>query len=105
MISVDKITEIFCIIDDFCIEFGKTKSSQTLPKQTGKKRRNRSFTLSDSEVITILVLFHAGQFRNLKHFYLHYVSQHLRSEFPRLVSTTTVLLNFNRKQPCQWLSF
>lgn len=86
MLSVDKITEIFCIIDDFCIEFGKAKSGHTLPEQTDKKRRNRSFTLSDSEVITILILFHAGQFRNLKHFYLHYVSQHLRSEFPRLVS-------------------
>lgn len=51
-----------------------------------KKRRNRSFTLSDSEIITILILFHAGQFRNLKHFYLHYVSQHQRKEFPHLVS-------------------
>ncbi len=86
MISVDKITEIFCIIDDFCQEFEKSKSGHVLSEQTGKKRRNRSFTLSDSEVITILILFHAGQFRNLKHFYLHYVSQHLRKEFPRLVS-------------------
>lgn len=86
MISVDKITEIFCIIDDFCIEFEKSKSGHVLSEQTDKKRRNRSFTLSDSEVITILILFHAGQFRNLKHFYLHYVSQHLRKEFPRLVS-------------------
>jgi hypothetical protein len=86
MISVDKITEIFCIIDDFCIEFSKAKSGHVLSEQTDKKRRNRSFTLSDSEVITILILFHAGQFRNLKHFYLHYVSQHLRKEFPRLVS-------------------
>ena len=86
MVSVDKITEIFCIIDDFCLEFKKAKSGHILPGQTAKKRRNRSFTLSDSEVITILILFHAGQFRNLKHFYLHYVSQHLRNEFPRLVS-------------------
>jgi hypothetical protein len=86
MISVDKITEIFCIIDDFCIEFEKAKSVHVLSEQTDKKRRNRSFTLSDSEVITILILFHAGQFRNLKHFYLHYVSQHQRKEFPHLVS-------------------
>ena len=86
MISVDKIIEIFCIIDDFCIEFSKAKSGHVLSEQTDKKRRNRSFTLSDSEVITILILFHAGLFRNLKHFYLHYVNQHLRKEFPRLVS-------------------
>lgn len=86
MISVDKITDIFCIIDDFCIEFEKAKSGHVLSEQTNKKRRNRLFTLSDSEVITILILFHAGQYRNLKHFYLHYVSQHQRKEFPRLVS-------------------
>ena len=86
MISVDKITEIFCIIDDFCQEFEKAKSGHVLLEQTGKRRRRRSFTLFDSEVITILILFHAGQFRNLKHFYLHYVSEHLRKEFPRLVS-------------------
>ena len=86
MISIDKIIEIFCIIDDFCIEFSKAKSGYVLSEQTDKKRRNRSFTLSDNEVITILILFHVGQFRNLKHFYLHYVSQHLRKEFPRLVS-------------------
>ena len=54
MISVDKITEIFCIIDDFCIEFDKTKAGHVLLEQTGKKRRMRSFILSDSEVMTIL---------------------------------------------------
>jgi hypothetical protein len=68
MMSVDKITEIFCIIDDFCHEFEKAKSGHILSEQSDKKRRNRSFTLSDSEVITILILFHDGQFRNLKHF-------------------------------------
>ncbi len=61
-------TGIFCIIDDFCIEFERTKSAHVLPEQSDKKKRSRSFTLSDSEVITILILFHAGQFRNLKHF-------------------------------------
>lgn len=42
--------------------------------------------MSDSEVITILILFHFGSFRNLKHFYLHYVQQHLEAEFPKTVS-------------------
>ena len=68
MISVDEITKNFCIIDDFCIEFDKVKSGQALQEQTDKKRRNRSVILSDSEVITVLILFHAVQFRNLKHF-------------------------------------
>ena len=42
--------------------------------------------MSDSEVITILTLFHLGNFRNLKHFYLFYVQQHLIEDFPNTVS-------------------
>jgi hypothetical protein len=39
-----------------------------------------------SEVMTILVWFHIVGYRNFKQFYLHEVSQHLRAEFPHLVS-------------------
>jgi len=42
--------------------------------------------MSDSEVITLMTLFHFGGFRNMKHFYLHYVQNHLQSEFPYTVS-------------------
>jgi len=54
-------------------------------KTNGKKHRNRLYNLSDSEVITILILFHAGQFRNLKHYYTQYVQVHLKKEFPKTV--------------------
>lgn len=86
MISIDKITEIFCIVDDFCNEFEKAKSDHELTANCSKKKRNRLFNLSDSEVITILIFFHAGQFRNLKHYYTQYVQVHLRKEFPKTVS-------------------
>lgn len=86
MLSIDKIIEIFCIVDDFCKEFEKVKSGHILPKESSKKQRNRSFNLSDSEVITLLIFFHAGQFRNLKHFYTQYVQKYLIKEFPRTVS-------------------
>jgi len=86
MISSDKITEIFCLIDDFCKEFEKAKSGHILNENNDVKRRNRSCKLSDSEVICILVLFHYGQFRNLKHFYNDYVCVHMKSEFPETVS-------------------
>jgi len=36
--------------------------------------------------MTILITFHLGGYRNLKHYYLFYVSQHLNKEFPELVS-------------------
>lgn len=86
MITKDKITEIFCTVDDFCKEFDKVKEGHVLSKDSVKKKRNRSFKLSDSEVITIMILFHTGGFRNLKHFYTQYVQVHLQSEFPQTVS-------------------
>ena len=42
--------------------------------------------MRDSEVITILVLFHLGCFRNFKHFYKFYVQEHLKSDFPDTIS-------------------
>lgn len=86
MFNSDKITEIFFIVHEFCIEFEKAMSGHIVRNNNSKKSRNRSFKLHDSEVITILILFHLGQFRNLKHFYTDYVQTHLKSEFPKTVS-------------------
>jgi len=86
MTTIDKNTEIFCIVDDFCKEFDKAKEGHILTKDTSKKHRNKLCKLSDSEVITIVVYFHLKNFRNLKHFYIKYVQEHLKSEFPQTVS-------------------
>jgi len=86
MLSDDKITEIYYSIDEFCKEFEKAKKGHVLPENNGKKSRNRAFILSDSEVITIMILFHNGGFRHLKHFYTYYVRVHMRRDFPRTVS-------------------
>ncbi len=76
-----KVTEIFYLIDEFCIQFEVSTASHRLgnvPK--------RSPRLSQSEVITMMTLFHYGSFRNMKHFYLNYVQKHLQAEFPKTVS-------------------
>ena len=86
MFTNDKITEIFYVVHEFCNAFEKAMSGPIVRKDNGMHSRNRSFKLHDSEVITILILFHAGQFRNLKHFYTQYVQIHLTSEFPKTVS-------------------
>ena len=83
---IDKITEIFCLIDDFTIEFNKAKEGHILEMDVSKTHRKRNYKMSDSEVITILVMFHLGNYRNLKHFYINYVQKHLASEFPQTVS-------------------
>ena len=81
---VDQITEIFVNVDDFYTQF--TKEIRKHQLSATKKQRNRKFTMSASEVITILILFHLSNQKNLKHFYLFYVRQHLKKEFPNTVS-------------------
>jgi hypothetical protein len=82
----DKITEIFYLIDEFCKEFDRIKEGHILPEESSKKRRKRKFRMSDSEVITIVTLFHLKGYRCLKHFYVQYVQQHMKSDFPETVS-------------------
>jgi len=82
----DKIIEIFIKVDDFCNLFEHTYCQYELPCADGFKMRNRKANLCHSEVITLLIAFHGGQFRNFKHFYLDYVQVHLGSDFPGLVS-------------------
>ncbi|MCX2765132.1 IS982 family transposase [Aquimarina muelleri] len=84
MISKDKITEIFFSIDEFCKVFNPALKKRQLT--TGKKTRNRKFTMSASEIITITVLFHCSGYRTFKHFYIFYVKEHLQREFPNTVS-------------------
>ncbi|WP_421920934.1 IS982 family transposase [Marinifilum sp.] len=83
---LSKLTEIFYLADEFCKEFEQARQGHVLSLETGINRRKRKFKLSDSEVITILIFFHLGQYRNLKHFYLNYVQKHMKEEFPQTVS-------------------
>jgi len=86
MLLQDKIIEIFIKADDFCNIFETEIKQQQITSSSEVHKRNRKAGLSDSEIITLLVAFHGGHFRNFKHFYLHYVSIHLKSDFPGLVS-------------------
>ena len=64
-ISIDKITEIFCIIDDFCQEYDKEIARMSICEPDG-----RNF----------------NTFRNFKHYYLFYVKAHLHDLFPKQLS-------------------
>lgn len=81
MISYSKITEIFCVIDEFCKEY-----DQIVEKSLIGNRPKRAPIMSRSEILTITVLFHLGGFRTFKHFYIFYVQKHMQNEFPRTVS-------------------
>ncbi len=83
MISVSKITEIFCSIDDFCKDFTPNFESHLIGKT---KKRNKPSKLILSEVMTIQVLFHLSGFRNFKTFYNGFLCNHWKHHFPDLVS-------------------
>jgi hypothetical protein len=85
MISSHKVTEIYFIIDEFFKEFDNLIRGYSL-QEAKTKKRNRKFTMSQSEVMTILFLFRSGAFKNLKSFYVFYVQKHMQKDFPNTVS-------------------
>lgn len=83
------LLEIFCDVDDFMNIFDEWLKTHVLTHKPST--RGRKASLSMSEVMTILIWFHQSHYRDFKAFYLEYVCQHLRSEFPHLVSYTRFL--------------
>lgn len=81
---MDSLTELFCLMDDFCRRFEPALEQRLLA--SGAKKRQRRSDLSLSELMTLTVLFHQLRFRQFKSFYLTYVCRHLRAEFPKLPS-------------------
>lgn len=88
MITKDKVTEIFCVADDFMKEFDVccARMAMKLPSET--RRRNRKGQMSDSEIITILTCFHFNDYRNFKSYYLNCVLGSWHDLFPRALSYT-----------------
>ena len=114
----DKIIEIFFHADNFCKEFEKEIRQKQLISSSEKASRKRKAGLSDSEIISIQIAFHSGQFKNFKHFYLNYVSVHLTKDFPGLVSYNRFIelshrcaiafmlfLHYNCRGECTGISF
>ena len=79
-----KVTELFCVIDEFCKHFDAENAGNLLEDNSGVKRRRRQASLSDSEIMTILLYF--GTFRNFKHYYLFFIKGTMKSYFPKAVS-------------------
>ena len=50
-----KVTELFCIIDEFCKHFEAENAGRQLLGDDDVRRRRRKASLSDSEIITILL--------------------------------------------------
>ena len=87
MFSEDKVTEIFCLANEFCKFFDAQQEKSMLEAPTdGKRHRRKLNRMSDAEIIVILIHFHSGGFRCFKHYYLYYISKHCKHLFPKTVS-------------------
>lgn len=77
------LIETYCTIDDFVKEFIKI-NGKLLSEQS--KIRNRQSSLSLSEIMTIMVIFHTSGYRDFKHFYILEKQAALKQAFPGVVS-------------------
>ena len=79
------VTAIFCDVDDFCQWFEQVWSHQPQLPSMPKEKRSRS-RLRLSEMMTIIIAFHASGARTFKDFYTLTVLPHWRKGFANLVS-------------------
>ena len=87
-IQDDYLIQIFCLIDDFCKEFEPACKEHLLSQHTPKTdtRKKRSTKLAMSEIMTIVVYFHASKFRTFKDYYNFLIKDRLHAFFPGLSS-------------------
>jgi hypothetical protein len=80
----DRLMEDFCQFDDFRQAFYPHWRARLLTQgaQPAKKRGPQA-GLADSEIMTILVLYHSARFKNFKAFYEGIVLALLRPAFPK----------------------
>src|SRR3954447_16333663 len=80
----DRLVEDFCQFDDFCQAFGPHWEARLLSQEAQPaKKRGPQAGLADSEIMTILVLYHSSNFRHFKAFYEGVILTLLRSAFPK----------------------
>ena len=80
----DRLLEDFCQFDDFCQAFGPRWEARLLTQGTQSSRyRGPKAGLAESEIMTILVLYHSSHFKNFKTFYEGVVLALLRPAFPK----------------------
>jgi hypothetical protein len=76
----DNILALFCYVDDFCQEFLPPWHQRLLAHSVRQRQRQRRLCLS--EIMTILIAFHASHYRDFKAFSLLHVHGQVQAEFP-----------------------
>lgn len=78
-----KLTELFCLVDDFSQAFLPYFERYLLSHST--KQRHKPCRMSRSEIMTVMIHFHQSGHRNFKNYYtkMHY---YLKPFFPQMLS-------------------
>ena len=77
------LTELYCSVDNFWKSFKQEWKKHLI--SAGNSKRGPKLTLSESEMMTIVILFHQSNYRTFKHFYA-YVCTYLKKDFPKMIS-------------------
>jgi hypothetical protein len=85
----DTLLKIFIFVDDFYKNFEQHWNNLLLDFKN-ENSRNRKPELYLSELMTILLCFHLGDFKSFKSYYKFLIKYH-KSEFPNLVSYTRIV--------------
>ena len=86
---MDKLVEIFCDVDDFCKVFIPQWELQQLAD--GTRKRQRKGRMTPSEIMSIIILFHMSHHRDFKNYYIGYISNFYKADYPNLLSYTRFL--------------
>ena len=93
LLTEDKITEIFCLADEFCKEYSQSiQKNKIFSPSRRQKEQEQETQYVGQRVMTILMLYHFGSFKCFKHFYLMYIGNTLKKEFPHPLSYFTSLI-------------
>jgi Transposase DDE domain len=79
------ILPVFCALDDFC-QFFEPLWKRRLLSAGERHRGDHAPRLCLSEVMTLIVMFHASSYRNFKAYYTEQVMKHYAAAFPHLIS-------------------
>ncbi len=83
------LEELYCCVDDFCQKFIPLWEQQLI--ENNRLKRHRAASLSLSEIMTLLILFHMSHYRHFNAFYIEHVQQYLKADFPHLVSYNRII--------------
>jgi hypothetical protein len=78
------LTKIFYEVDEFCKQFEKQFERNLLTD--GKDKRKRAFSLTLSEIMTIMIYYHDSGYKTFKDYYEKHVLVYMRGDFQALIS-------------------